>query len=420
MDFNKMVTSPPSRAFHQGFLTIFGKGNLRTSNLLPYYAGVDFQPADSIDVLPKECRKMEKRPTFILANDDIFNLGHYMNDVMGIWSMLVLSNQYHPENDSLLINIDAYRQGGPAGAARLMVPSSPDEHGPYSAQYYGKWFHGEKNVLKADSFQKKKVCFEQLYLMPVPGLPWFWNEWGRDDECSMEAASPLYQSFNVFLRQNLLDSYYSSSSSSSTSASNGKTTKKKLVFPSERDYYHIVIEVRSIKKNTRNNHSSGRFIRNLPALIAALNSIQNSSTAMNVPIKVTAQDFSRLSFEEQIHLAHSASVLVSMHGAGTTHIFHMALGDRKCCGLIEMFPDKSVDLYTAKGYSNLARMMGFYHSRYEAEEKTTTDQGTTVNVEKVKELTTEVLRKMIVGKGTCLHNVKDTRFPIFKKPLAFE
>ena len=43
-------------------------------------------------------------------------------------------------------------------------------------------------------------------------------------------------------------------------------------------------------------------------------------------VTVTAQDFAKLSFAEQVRLSHSASVFLSMHGAGTTHIFHMAVG----------------------------------------------------------------------------------------------
>jgi hypothetical protein len=69
------------------------------------------------------CDIIESRPTFILSNDDIFNLGHYSNDVMNVWNMLVLANV--DSKSSLLINIDGYRVGGPAGGPshRMMVLS---------------------------------------------------------------------------------------------------------------------------------------------------------------------------------------------------------------------------------------------------------------------------------------------------------
>ena len=66
------------------------------------------------------------------------------------------------------------------------------------------------------------------------------------------------------------------------------------------------------------------------------------------PVTITAQDFAVLSFQEQVRLSHSASVLLSMHGAGTTHIFHMALGQVSCCALVEMFPDSTIEFQSAQ------------------------------------------------------------------------
>eukprot|EP01040_Poterioochromonas_malhamensis_P008006 gene8006-8654_t len=276
LNFNQIQTHGGARGYSNGFLNFYGKQYEENKSFLPVYPGISSISDRRVpSPATQDCSKKETRPTFILSNDDIFNLGHYMNDVMGIWSMSVLANR--AMNESLLINFDGYRYGGPAGggAHRLMLNGKPDEHGPYSVEYYHKWFNNQVDQAKN---YKGKVCFQELYIFPLPGVPWFWNEWGRDDECSMQAASPLYQSFNVYLRQ--------------------------------------------------------------------------------LPIKVTAQDFSKLTFAEQIHLSHTASVLVSMHGAGTTHIFHMAVGDPKCCALMELFPDTSLDLYTMKGYGNLARMLG--------------------------------------------------------------
>jgi hypothetical protein len=55
-----------------------------------------------------------------------------------------------------------------------------------------------------------------------------------------------------------------------------------------------------------------------------------------------------------------------MHGAGTTHIFHAALGQPNCCALVELFPDTNTELHAAQGYGNLARMLGFHHWRHVA------------------------------------------------------
>lgn len=76
-------------------------------------------------------------------------------------------------------------------------------------------------------------------------------------------------------------------------------------------------------------------------------SLSHVSTLLS-PVTVTAQDFAQLSFPEQVRLAHSASVLLSMHGAGTTHIFHSAVGSAQCCALIELFPDHTIEFFSAQ------------------------------------------------------------------------
>merc|ERR1711871_194337 len=127
------------------------------------------------------------------------------------------------------------------------------------------------------------------------------------------------------------------------------------------DTIHVIIEVRSINKQKKNNHSSARFIKNLRQLMDALEAA--------VPgVKVTAQDFAKLSFKDQVKLSHSMGIFMSMHGAGTTHIFHAAVGSRNCCGLVELFPDKTIEFHSAHGYGNLARMHGFHHDRIVAEQ----------------------------------------------------
>ncbi|KAJ1415501.1 hypothetical protein B484DRAFT_159469 [Ochromonadaceae sp. CCMP2298] len=80
------------------------------------------------------------------------------------------------------------------------------------------------------------------------------------------------------------------------------------------DSVHVVIEVRTINPAKKNNHSTSRHIRNLAAVIKAIRKIPG--------VTVTAQDFAKIPFAEQVKLSHSAGVFISMHGAGTTHIFH--------------------------------------------------------------------------------------------------
>eukprot|EP01034_Spumella_vulgaris_P033020 gene33020-40751_t len=375
VDFSKLGQTGASRTFEEGFLTTFGSQHTHT--VYPRYAGykhVEVGEGDTASFnFRQRCDEVETRPTFISSNDDIYNMGHYFNDVVGMWSMLTLADK--DSQKALLINIDGIRVGGPAGGPphRLMEAADPDRHGPF-AESYESWF---SEVKKGVDYRNKRVCFKQIYFPQVPGMPWFWNDWGQINECSVQASSPLYQSFNLFARQRWSEKYGVQS----------------LVAPPT-DSVHVVIEVRSINPNKRNNHSSARHITNLQALIAALESIPG--------VRVTAQDFAKLKYSEQVSLSHSAGVFMSMHGAGTTHIFHAAIGSPNCCALVELFPDQSIEFFTAQGYGNIARMLGMHHYRNVADRGTTGEKGTRVNVGEIKKLVQQAV-DAVRTKPTCLH-----------------
>lgn len=343
VDFSKLGQSGKTRRFQEGFITTVGQ--LKDPRRFPPLVGHQHRslepdqthPAmksNNIRKLESKCDVIETRPVFVNTNDDIFNLGHYSNDVVGVWGSVMLSGR--SAENAVLINIDGIRPGGPAGVGsyRIMVQNQPDTHGPYNG-YFESWF-GE--VKKGVDYGSSKVCFSEIYWPIFPGVAWFWNDWSRINECSMQAASPLYQSFNLYLRARWLKKYGPAS-----------------LTPPPTDKVHVVIEVRSINPAKKNAHSSARHIKNLQQLISALESIPD--------VVVTAKDFATLPFPEQVRLSHSASIFMSMHGAGTTHIFHSAVGSPNCCALIELFPDRTVNLYTAQGYGNLARMFGMHHQR---------------------------------------------------------
>ena len=246
----------------------------------------------------------------------------------------------------------------------------------------------------------------------MPGVPWFWNDWGIINKCSLQAASPLYQSFNLFLRQNWLNKYGKNSLTYIPSATDSSTsttiTTNSTNSENNENEIHLVIEVRNINKMKTNNQSSARFIKNLSELIASLSNIPN--------LKITAQDFSKLKFEQQVQLSNSAQILMSMHGAGTTHIFHMPIGTKKCCSLIELFPDQTIEFYQAYGYGNLARMLGLIHYRYVAAMGSTSSSGTNVNINEIKILVEKAIKE-ITNKQTmtCLNDVKDTTQSLYSK-----
>jgi len=105
-------------------------------------------------------------------------------------------------------------------------------------------------------------------------------------------------------------------------------------------------------------------------------------------------------------LAHSAGVLISMHGAGTTHLFHMAIGTPNCCALIELQPD-NFEYRTAAGFGNLARMHGMHYYRYEASSGRTGSRGTDVDIGLVSDLVRQAVED-VRKKPTCLNDVRET------------
>jgi hypothetical protein len=163
------------------------------------------------------------------------------------------------------------------------------------------------------------------------------------------------------------------------------------------DKVHIVIEVRAINPHKRDGNSVARHIANLPELVQALKAIPN--------VRVTPQDFALLKFPEQVSLAHTAGVILSMHGAGTTHIFHAAIGQPNCCALVELQPDHSRGFQDAWGYANLARMLGMHYWRAEGRPGSTGGAGTTVDVTAITEMVRQAVDK-VRYEPTCLHDVR--------------
>lgn len=98
-----------------------------------------------------------------------------------------------------------------------------------------------------------------------------------------------------------------------------------------------------------------------------------------------------------------------MHGAGTTHIFHAAIGEKDCCALVELQPDHTIGFQSAWGYANIARKLGMHYYRYEAAMGLTSIHGTTVDTGIVKKLVENAIKDIKTTNRTCLHDVKDTR-----------
>ena len=377
VDFGKVTINGASRLFQHGFLTIYGQ--ISTSASFPNIPGRAHVDVPVGQTREQHCTTTETRPVFVMSNDDIYNLCHYFNDVMTVWNMVTLAGVN--SKNALFINFDGIRQGGPAGGAahRLMHWDRPDEHGPFGL-YYDSWF---QEVKKATDYGNQRVCFKEIYFQPFPGVPWIWNDWSAINECSIKSPSPLYQSFQRFLLQRWAEVRGPAS----------------LPAPVAGDVVHVVVEMRPPNKK-KGAASICRYIPNMNQLLNEIRSIPN--------VRVTAQNFTEISFERQVALAHSAGVYVSMHGAGTSHLYHSAVGSPNCCALVELLPDSRMNFQGIEGFGNQARMLGMHYFRYEAATGLSKVDGTYVDVDRVKKLVERAVDS-VRAKPSCLHDVQDTR-----------
>ena len=146
----------------------------------------------------KLCDYIEENPVYIVSHDDVYNLAHFMNDAMSVWSMLVLSKNLQGKR-SILLNIDGLNHIGASGGVPYRMMDTKDDdtlHQPF-IDMYRTWFKEIRNI---GYYKQKKVCFSELYIIPAPVVSWVWNGWRQPLDCSFIAPSSIYQSFNFYLR----------------------------------------------------------------------------------------------------------------------------------------------------------------------------------------------------------------------------
>lgn len=184
VDFGKARLTHSNRVFEPGFVTYHGAVAdaalfARLEGLCP---GLASSPAD----YGSACEVTETRAVFVVGHDDVFNLGHHLEDLLKVWSAGQLAGE--PLRDALLLVVDNLVARGPAGEGRLMSADQPDHCGPF-CDYYRAWF-GERSVLRAADFGAKRVCFERL-LLPTSGRAWVWQDWSAENAVTMPIHSCL-------------------------------------------------------------------------------------------------------------------------------------------------------------------------------------------------------------------------------------
>ena len=97
-----------------------------------------------------------------------------------------------------------------------------------------------------------------------------------------------------------------------------------------------------------------------------------------------------------------------MHGAGMAHLFNTAVGEPNCCGLVELFPERSMGFGHITGNANMAGFLGLAYARYQVETGRTNPQaGTKVDIPVVVSTVTATIGE-IIGHSICMHNVRDS------------
>ena len=376
IDFSKSSINDKSRSFTNGFLSTYGIENEKVNYGAPGTSHINSDQIHLNWMEKEECDFIETTPTFLTSNDDNFNLAHYMNDVMDTWTLIALSGRNSSECN--LLNMDGYRYEGPGGGNkhRLMLVHDPDNHGPF-INYYESWF---AKLLKAKNYNDKKVCFSELYLPVYPSMSFYWFGWGWKPPifCSLTGPSPIFQSFNYFLRQKWGQVYGHDS----------------LKFPTTDDIT-ILLEVRPYNPNKSGTASICRVFQNPNEIFQTLNSIPG--------VKVIRHNLAEVPFKRQVEIVHSAGIYISMHGAGTAQISNMALGSPNCCALIELSPDPSYQFTNANG--NFARLLGLRYFSYQANISDTNSSGTLIDIKKLKDIVLDAITT-IKTSPTCVNGAR--------------
>jgi translation initiation factor 1 (eIF-1/SUI1) len=184
--------------------------------------------------------------------------------------------------------------------------------------------------------------------------------------CSFVGPSSLYQRWNLQIRQ-----LY------------GLYPLKKV---EESEEIRILVIKRTLGKGSGGLMYTSRVFTNLEEIVSRLKQRFSSG------ISVIVEDLATLSFEEQIRLIHSVSLIIGVHGAGVPTSMHMSLGRPNCCGVVEIFPRG--EFSPIRGYGNMARRLGLHYQRLDVGGEDSYSHGVRVPVEELLKITNELVEEM--------------------------
>jgi hypothetical protein len=301
----------------------------------------------------------------VYGHDNIKNLGHSLSDFMNVWLMLWLSNLGDKMKGVTFLNADAIRMGH----------NYYDDLGKFGRHYELAF----REVLKLSHFPTDaKLCVKQLLFMPRPLVLFTWDGWWQDMPCSFLGPSSLFQRWNINIRQNYRLLPHSNNSMIPISAQNQGSDAIKI----------LLLERRASSSIPQ---QSSRVLSNAGDALEALRKIEG--------VGVTFLDLSSLSFEEQIRKVHENDVIVGIHGAGIASAMHMRIGEKNCCGVLEIFPRG--EFFPIRGYGNMARRMGLRYRRVELSSGESLTGGVRIDLGKLVAAVSEMVEE-VKGEASCV------------------
>lgn len=185
-------------------------------------------------------------------------------------------------------------------------------------------------------------------------------------DCTFRGPSSMFQQWNMQIRQN-----YGLLNEESI-----KTDKR----------MQILLIIRTTSSS--DPHFSTRVYSNTNKITDALGTLATRGAT------IVVQDLIDLDFQDQVKLISESSIIIGMHGAGITHLTHMSIGSKFCCGVIEIFP---IGEFSAiKGHANMARRMGhIYDSMHLA-------AGSNVPTDELLTKLNKIMDNIEAGKGSCV------------------
>lgn len=311
-----------------------------------------------------KCDYVFNESVIVYSHDNILHLGHTMNDMLNIWSLLFLSDL---SNESLvsLLNIDGFRRGKNHNDKLLQF-----------ASHYHSRFHNVFGIIDFPAYSK--LCFRKLILPPKPMLLFM------GDKSSRSSADVIHTS-----SLNCLKSTINDISNDRTAAINSLFQKWNLDFRSlygnsnkqrvpllsvDDNIFQIgVLNMRRyssglMKMKISNITELSSFIKKTFSTLTDFVKLDSTLTMLNLDIKsirVIEIDLSSLSLSQQIQLIAKSNMIIGFHGSGINALsLHMSIGSERCCGVIEIFSQSSsikTQLKQEMYYHNAAQSIGSHY-----------------------------------------------------------